>query len=214
MILNVYVRSGFNRISKGYDFLQKLVFGNALRKAEIASISVLKNCRTVVILGGGRGFFLKHLIKLQIPSILYVEISDKMIEKAKRRLKKSKSVNSEITFYNGSWEEINYQNNIDAVVVNYFLDVFSESQIKDIIQLYSKQMNSNAMWYCTDFYLTEKSTLLSRYLIKIMYVFFGVTCNIEASYLPNIFTCFKPALFTEIVHLHSDYLRQSVYQKK
>lgn len=211
---NQQVRRGYNQISGFYDLLQWIVFGNALRNAEIKSVQLLKNCNTVLVIGGGSGFFLEHLVKLGIPTIIYVELSDKMIGKAKEKVARIRDSASEIIYVNKSWGEYIPDAPVDAIVTNYFLDMFTESTIDSIIQRYIMSLRSGGLWYCTDFYKNDKSILLTRLLLKCMYFFFVAACRIEASKLPSIFSCFKEENFKVCLTEKSAYLRQTLYIKK
>ncbi|MBT8196495.1 MAG: class I SAM-dependent methyltransferase [Bacteroidia bacterium] len=210
----VQVRRGYNRLAGLYDLLKQFVFGNALNRAELYSIESLKECDTVLILGGGTGKFLESLIRLNVKQIIYVELSDKMIEKTKKRIEKNNENTSRVIFVQKSWEEYVPEEPIDAIVCNFFLDMYTEQTIKRIIDHYAKSIPQSAICYITDFYLHSQSTKLSKYLVKTMYAFFVAMCGIEARQLPNIFSCFSAKEFDEKTRLKSNYLRQSIFQKK
>ncbi|NNC85518.1 MAG: class I SAM-dependent methyltransferase [Bacteroidia bacterium] len=210
----VQVKRGYNRLAGLYDLLKQLVFGNALNRAELHSIEWLKECDTVLILGGGTGKFLESLIRLNVKQIIYVELSDKMIEKTKKRIEKNNENTSRVIFVQKSWEEYVPEEPIDAIVCNFFLDMYPEHSIKRIIDHNSLSMKQGGIWYITDFYLQAESARLNKYLVKTMYAFFVTMCSIEARQLPNIFSCFSAKEFDEKVRLESNYLRQSIFQKK
>ena len=208
------VRRGYNQISGFYDFLQGIVFGNTLRHAEIKSIQLLKNCNVVLVIGGGSGFFLEHLVSLGIPTIIYIELSDKMIEKAKRRVERNGINTSKIMYINKSWNAYKPDAQVDAIVNNFFLDMFDENTIGRIIEHYSSFLKPRGTWYCTDFYSNENTSRFTNLLIKSMYIFFVATCGIEARKLPSIFKCFKDEKFTIQSTIKSSYLQQTLFIKK
>ena len=211
---NQQVRKGFNQISGYYNLLQRMVFANTLRNAEAKSIHLLQNCSTVMVIGGGSGFFLEQLVKLGIPNILYIELSDKMIEMAKRRVERLNKSTTKVIYINKGWEEYMPDEPVDAIVCNFFLDVFHERTIQKIIFHYNRHIKNNGLWYCTDFYIHTNSGILYSSLIKFMYWFFQAICNIEAKRLPDIFPYFGTENFETVICWKSEYLQQSVYKKK
>lgn len=208
------VKKGYNRLAGVYDLLKCVVFGDVLDKAELKSVEWLKNCDTVLMLGGGTGLFLEALVRLNIKQIIYVELSDGMMAKAKQRVSEIKYKESEIIFIQKSWEEYTPEIKVDSIVCNFFFDMFPEEVIQKIIGHYAESSHPGTLWYVTDFSLKSDSTRLHRGLVNMMYVFFVAFCKIEAKQLPSIFTCFERCGFDEKVRLQSAYLRQCIFQKK
>ena len=83
----------FNFIAPFYDVLARIVFGNAILKAQTTHLSEINENDQVLILGGGTGKLLEHIPFCD--RVDYVEKSEKMIRIAKRRL-----VNRSVNFVN------------------------------------------------------------------------------------------------------------------
>ena len=75
----------FNRIAFLYDFLVQLVFGNCVRRAQLEFLGSLPG-GTILIIGGGTGWIAEPLLRRPGITIHYLEASDKMLERSRRRL--------------------------------------------------------------------------------------------------------------------------------
>ena len=76
------VVSNFDSIAPFYDFLVKLVFGKKIWEAQRTHLNEIPENGSVLILGGGPGRILESL-PANI-NVTYLELSSKMIERAKR----------------------------------------------------------------------------------------------------------------------------------
>ena len=83
--------SNFNFIAPFYNFLQRLIFGNHLQKAQSFFLNEIKPSSTVLIIGGGSGEIISSIFQVSIPEkVVFVEQSSKMIELAKPKVKNNK----------------------------------------------------------------------------------------------------------------------------
>ena len=85
----------FSGIAFAYDYLAKITFGNAIERSQIWTLKNLRKNDVILIQGGGTGWILEKIDKLQLPmEIVYVEPSDGMMRMSKNR----KSTNLNIYF--------------------------------------------------------------------------------------------------------------------
>jgi tRNA (cmo5U34)-methyltransferase len=175
----------FNWIAGNYDRLVNVVFGKTLLHAQLRFVAELGEKDKVLILGGGTGNFLKEL-QVRRPSLVitYVEASSEMIKLAKRSIGDI----SNVFFIHGTQEQIPDQT-FDAIITNFFLDLFPENEIEPLVKSISKHLAPNGKWFVTDFENTQKFS--DKLLLRVMYRFFRITESIKATSLPEWRSSFK-----------------------
>lgn len=203
----------FNNIAPYYEFLSQLVFGQKIKKAQIESLKFIPTNSSVLIIGGGTGWILEEISKVHPTglSITYIDISFKMIQLSKKRFHAFNKVEFRVV----SIESVTlYQQGYDVILTPFLFDGFSQIKMELLFSKINHSLQQNGLWIYTDFYLTEKSKYWKKALIKIMYVFFRFTCNIEAKHLPDINNCFLDfELIDEKKHCNHFILSQ-VFEKK
>ncbi|MGC4023365.1 MAG: class I SAM-dependent methyltransferase [Cyclobacteriaceae bacterium] len=171
-------RNNFDSISGVYDLLAKLIFGNSIRESQKLFFPNIPNDSRILILGGGTGWILLELFKVQPKcSVWYVDASLKMISLAKRKTKNDRR----IQFIHGTEENIPDMK-FDVVITNFFLDLFEDHSIADLIRKIKNSLNVRALWIATDF---VNRRWWHRLMVRIMYLFFRVVSEIEAKQLPK-----------------------------
>ncbi len=171
---------GFDRVASSYDFLARLVFGKSIVDAQEYFLSEIKNGDRVLILGGGTGWILNSVFKVANPSgIWYVDSSLKMIEKSKARITTSENIH----FVQGSLESISENLKFDIVITNFFLDVFQDHELPDLIKGITARMEHDSLWLCSDFVDTGK--FKHKVLLNMMYTFFIWCANLKNNTLPE-----------------------------
>lgn len=169
----------FNWIARQYDLLVKIVFGEKLHDAQLHFLKEVGSTDHVLILGGGSGKFLESLLRARPGvSVLYVEASSEMISLAKRRI----SAASDVIFIHGTQADIPAQRKFDAVITNFFLDLFSKEEIEQLSLQISTKLKPSAKWLATDF--VESAKRKHKFLLGLMYWFFTVTGSIRVKELP------------------------------
>ncbi len=173
-------QSGFDRIAKIYDGLAFLVFGKSIRQAQQCFINEIPTTSKILILGGGSGWFLEKLLEVKPASeIWYVEASQKMLEISKVKTNHSARVH----FIHGTEDSISTDIMCDVVILNFYLDLFTNESLNSVLGKIKKALKSDSLWLVTDFIDGKK--WWQSLLLKVMYRFFQMTCNIETTRLPN-----------------------------
>jgi tRNA (cmo5U34)-methyltransferase len=169
----------FDRIAIWYDRLAKLVFGKAIRSAQICFLHRLPHQGNVLILGGGTGWILDEIYSLRSElQVWYIEASGEMINLARKKNRVSR-----VYFIHGTENDIPANIKHDVIITNFYLDLFTEQDLDKIITRIVSSMNPEAIWLASDFYSEGK--WWQKKMLALMYRFFKLTCKIKASALPN-----------------------------
>ncbi|MBN8576566.1 MAG: class I SAM-dependent methyltransferase [Cytophagales bacterium] len=78
--------NGYNRLAPFYDRLATVFVGKQLQQAQLALLPYLQQKRKLLILGGGTGWILSHIFKINPTlEIDYVDSAAQMIARARQR---------------------------------------------------------------------------------------------------------------------------------
>jgi len=195
-----------------YDRLSRLVYGDALVRAQVYLLGFIPANASVLIAGGGTGWILEKLANVHPAGlkITYAEISAKMIALAKKRNTGSNSV----IFVNEAVENLALSTGVDVVITPFLFDSFTTQSAERMFNHIDSLLKTGGLWLCADFQLTGK--WWQKILLKSMLLFFKALCGIEASNLPDIEGQFKlhgyktPAQQT----FFHDFVISKVYTKK
>lgn len=177
----------FNSVSGFYDSLASLIFGSKWNEVQFSSTAYLSETdKNILIVGGGTGRLLGRLEKKQIT---FLELSSKMIQHAQ-------NVESEslVQFLEGDYLTWQTKEKYDVVIFPFFLDCFDELHLKKLLQKAKGEINPNGKLIVTDF---QPSHWLHDLLVKVMYVFFGITTGLKARKLLDIRSQINNAGFEE-----------------
>lgn len=198
------VGKGFDRITFFYDAMSRIASFNCINKSQVAFLPQLSTQATCLILGGGTGYFLQKLLEEnKTIQITYVDASEKMIEYAQKRIAKGlPDALHRITFTCKRVEDFEFDR-YNVIVCNYFLDLFDDVYVGELILRFKKHMNRNALLYITDFTIPEKGFMhwSTKAGLNLLYLFFSRATFLTTQHLPNI---------ESIVLQHNFVLRQSV----
>ncbi len=172
--------NSFDKIAFIYDLLARLVFGSSIVRSQKYFLRGVPEHSNVLILGGGTGWLLAELLKLK-PNcrVWYIEASSKMIAMTKERTKN----NPKVYFIHATEPAIPSSLKFDAVITNFYLDLFTEATLTDVVNSIQTSIKSGGLWIATDFIASKK--WWQSPLLKIMYAFFHLVCSIEPKQLPK-----------------------------
>lgn len=170
------VDSNFDRLAWIYDPLARMVFGRSIVESQTHFLDRIAPGSSVLIVGGGTGWILEELFsQTSNCEVWYVEASEKMLRKSRRY-----GISGKVHFILGDWRNLPAQK-FDVVVTNYFLDLFSDQTLAEVIRVIGDVLNTGGMWLMTDFTQSRK---WHAAMLTAMYLFFHALCRIEASNLP------------------------------
>lgn len=174
--------NAFNQIAPFYDTLKGIVFGKAIYNSQVHFLHRLPDQGNLLIIGGGSGEILKVIRKLKPAChIWYVESSSRMMAMAAAKL--SPEGVAHVTFIHGTEASIPSEMRFDAVITNFFLDLFPAEKLSSICRMMGSILRPEGVWFVSDFINSRKRW--QRVLLKTMYGFFAATCGIEARSLPD-----------------------------
>lgn len=200
----------YDRLAKHYDFLSRLVFFKSQVRAQTEQLIYIKNCKNLLIVGGGTGWILKDLNRLtESINITFVETSAKMIELAKRV-----NTHHQVEFVHQDIDDYNTTIKFDSVLTPFLFDNFDDSKAENVFVHINSMLLENAFWLYTDFRLDGK--WWKNILLKSMHLFFSLIKVVKVNTLPkmeNAFTTNGYALRSEKLY-YSGFIEAKVYQKR
>jgi ubiquinone/menaquinone biosynthesis C-methylase UbiE len=187
--------NGFNRVALIYDMLAHIVFGRALWAAQHAFLPAIPPASNVLMLGGGTGRQLRALLEINHACcVWYIEASSAMLNQAKRALKSEQQ--QRVHFVHGTEANIPGDVVYDVVITSFFLDLFTDRALEDVMAKGDGALRTGGLWLVTDF--VDSGKWWQKRLLDVMYAFFRITCNVEAKQLPSWQQIFERYRYSEI----------------
>ncbi|MDB5110446.1 MAG: hypothetical protein JWR67_1560 [Mucilaginibacter sp.] len=204
--------SNYDNSAWFYDSLSQFVYGKALVKAQVYLLQYIQAGSNILIAGGGTGWILEEITRLQ-PSglqITYVEVSAKMTALSQKR----NTGNNQVTFINDAIEQINPANDFDVIITPFLFDNFTVQTQQLVFNHLNSLLKPNGIWLNTDFQLTGK--LWQSVLLKCMFLFFKIWCNIETTQLHQVEPCFVKNGYYTIANktFFANFIISKAYKKK
>ncbi len=203
----------YDILAKHYDFLSRLVFQKSQVKAQVSLLAYVPAYSCILIVGGGTGWILEELTNRHPSGLLidYVEISAQMISLSQKR----KYKNNQVNFINTPVEKFNGSNKYDIILTPFLFDNFLFNKAEMVFNKLDALLKTNGKWLQVDFiYDKNKSKLWQKAMLRIMYFFFKIVCNIEASELINMDIFFQKKYHVVFETWHYfKFIKSSVYEK-
>ena len=173
------MRRSYDQIAPIYDRLARLVFGQSITKSQTLFLDELQKCQSVLVLGGGTGWWLSDLLK-KYPhlNITFIDSSSEMIRRAKMKLE----LNQHVDFVQGTIENVPIDRKFDGIVLFYFLDLFSSESIETVLQKIREKTIPDSIWLISDFVSKKKWHAV---FLKLMYIFFHLSTGLNSKQLPD-----------------------------
>jgi ubiquinone/menaquinone biosynthesis C-methylase UbiE len=167
----------YGRVARSYQFLSRMVFGNALLNAQRKALSNLSFPCNILMIGGGDGEILKHLSDFE--GVLdFVEISSEMVLVAQSK------TNFPVSWHVQDIFNFKTDRKYDVIFMPFLLDNFTTKQCSELITHLKPMLKSGGQVIVVDF--TEKPNLWQKVLLFSMYTFFGLIAQVEANKIPDI----------------------------
>jgi ubiquinone/menaquinone biosynthesis C-methylase UbiE len=206
--------NNYDKTASFYDFLSRLVFFRSQVDAQIAQLKYIPAGSRILIVGGGTGWILEELTKIHNESleISFVEISGKMLAKAKKR---NVGMNK-VAFVHSGIESFTTKDPFDVVQTAFLFDNFSKPRIIQVFHQLNDLLKPGGLWLFSDFrYQEEKTTLWQAMILKIMYLFFRTISNVEAETLSDMMPYFHAKGYHLIAqeHYYQNFIQSNIFQK-
>ena len=206
-----YMAANYNNSAWFYDGLSRIVYGKSLINAQVYLLSFVPKNANVLIVGGGTGWILEELTYLHSSglTITYVEIAADMMALSQKRY----IGDNQVIFVNDAIENSNITLGYEVVITPFLLDNFTEATLNKVFKNIDILLKPSALWLNASFQLTGK--WWQQVLLKSMFIFFKLICNIEASKLPEIDSCFEGNSYQifEQKSFYGDFVGAKVWKK-
>ena len=214
----------FDRIAPVYDLLAKLTFGKTIRKVQQYYLSLIPVHSRILIVGGGTGWILTDLLSLgkNLQHITYLEASVAMLKRTDKKLTAYKALHTDrhfpaITCIHGTEDTIPPDDFYDVIITNFFLDIFDNTELQEVMMKFSRALHPHGIWLFSDFNICEKpmNACWQRLLIRGMYWFFKITCQLTPVGLPDFERIFYQLGFlqTHSRYFCHDMMVTKIYRK-
>jgi len=206
--------NNYDKVARQYDWLSKVVFYRSLENAQVSLLKYIPAGSHILIVGGGTGWILERLSRLHNKglSITYVEISGNMIHLSQRRDIKENTVQ----FVHLPVEEFIPDRDYDVIITPFLFDNFAPERAQPVFWQLHYALKKGGLWLFADFYYDkEKSRWWHKLLLKTMYSFFRLLCNVEAKSLFNMSLCFGQGKY-EVLHkrfFYFGFIQSIAYRK-
>jgi ubiquinone/menaquinone biosynthesis C-methylase UbiE len=177
-------------IAPYYEMLERALFGNWLWRTRTAYLAEVCGARRALLCGGGDGRFLVRLLEAdRNVRVDYVDLSAEMVKIARRRVDALGRESSErVRFLVADVRDVvAAAENYDLIVTHFFLDCFSERELREIVERLREGAAPGARWLVSEFHeaKTRFGRVCSRALIFGMYAAFGVMTGLRVKKLPD-----------------------------
>jgi tRNA (cmo5U34)-methyltransferase len=201
---------GFDSIAPVYDLLSRAVYGKSIVAAQQYFLKYIPEGSNVLIVGGGTGWIIDAIFETnKTCSIIYMEASQKMLQKAKNRI----AVNDQSRIEFLLQSDIPSDGVYDVVITNFLLDLFPKQKLTQILKQLKDRMKYDGRWIVTDF--VDGGKYWQRLLLWMMYWFFKRVSKIETTKLPPWQLLLKETGMreTEVKYFYAGFIKTALYQK-
>lgn len=208
------MKNNYDKVARYYDWLSRTIFQRSIINAQVCLLPYINEHNTVLIVGGGTGWILEEIARVRPAGleITYVEISGAMLRLSQKRDYKQNNV----TFVHESIETFIPSHAYDVILTPFLFDNFSTVNASLIFDKLHAVLKAGGSWLFADFvYDANRGKLWQRLLLKTMYTFFRLICNIESAKLNDmegLFLKFRYQLIFERFH-YGRFIWSAVYRK-
>jgi ubiquinone/menaquinone biosynthesis C-methylase UbiE len=208
------MKGNYNNVATFYDQLSTIIFGKAIFSAQKFLLKAIPPGSAILIVGGGTGWILEELAKQYSSGlkITYVDCSSKMI-----RLSRKRNIgDNKVVFRQTDIREVAFAGEYDIVITPFVLDNFSAVSIETVFEKIDKTLAAGGLWLFSDFQVSDHSGFWQKTLLKLMYYFFKICCNIEADRLPDTDKLFNKYGYLSVGSktFFRDFICSVVYKKR
>lgn len=176
----------FDGLARIYRVLEFAAFGRDLERARFCFLDRLAARNRILVCGEGDGRALARLAAIAPHAEIHcIDVSANMIARASARLRSADR--SRVIFHHiDALTSPLPTGPFDAVTTMFFLDCFTEDQLRELVPRIAATLSPAAQWLWADFRMPERSwsRLRARATIALLYAFFRWQTGIPARQLP------------------------------
>lgn len=205
--------NNYDAVSIYYDVLGALVFGGALMRSQAYFLSHIPAEASVLVAGGGSGKILEKIARIHSSglSIVYVEISERMLVSARKR----DAGDNRVEFVCAPIENYTTTQTFDVVVTPFLFDNFLPDKAHSVHQKINHVLAQGGLWLYTDFVYRNRRPFWEIFLLGFMYAFFRRTAKVEADRLTDMRPLFSVAYgAADRRTFYAGFMEAVLYRKK
>jgi ubiquinone/menaquinone biosynthesis C-methylase UbiE len=177
----------FDRLARHYHALESLAFGRDLTRARFQHLDLLQHSTDILVLGEGDGRCLARLVGIARQARIHcVDASASMLERASGRL--SAEQRRRVTFTCSDALSVELPHSAyDAVTTLFFLDCFTDSEIRALVPRIRRSLRSECLWLFADFAIPQAGwrRWRAQLWLTMLYAFFRWQTGLSARGLPK-----------------------------
>lgn len=178
---------GYDSLAPWYETLERLRFGSGLQRARVALLTELAerlgDRSKVLFVGDGDGRLLEAFVQAYPQSrVTSIDISKEMIRLQQERLERA-GLADRVQWQTVDIAQADYPaGHFDLIVTAFFLDCFTETQIKPRLQQLDRWLTHAGVWYVVDFYVPKPipQRVWAEAWLGIMHLFFRWQTGLQA----------------------------------
>lgn len=173
----------YGNVARVYALCEYLAFGRTLQCTRESYLDEIEDDlkgggKRVLILGGGDGRFLEALLKRTVDAeIDFIEISQRMIDVAKKRLVRSGVDDAQV-----SWLKLPFQQwqgeGYDLVTAHFYMDNFEGVDADKELEKVVRSLKAGGHLIVSDF--DPGVACWARWMVRLMQSFFKLTCGVRS----------------------------------
>lgn len=209
--------SGYDRLSRWYLLLERILFGGALARARCELLGHLPQAERLLVFGDGDGRLIRE-IRERRPNCLMVsvDLSREMLKLQSQRLDGG-SGDGSIELIHADVRSIDFEpRDFDGLVVVFFLDCFRRAELEELLPLWLATVKSGGFVYFVDFMMPEVGwrAVRGRFLLSLMHFFFRWQTGLENRRLVDFTELFKTLRLECMVEHVSNHglVRSAIYR--
>jgi ubiquinone/menaquinone biosynthesis C-methylase UbiE len=176
----------FDRLARVYRWMEMFTFGPWLERCRFAFLSEMAGCGRAAVLGDGDGRFTARLLGAN--SIVRIDAVDASREMLRELLKRAGPDAERVHVHQSDaleWLPANAP--YDLVVTHFFLDCFTEDEVRALAGKLRRALSPEALWVVSEFAIPEGAfgRWVARPVIWLLYSAFGVLTGLQVRKLPD-----------------------------
>ncbi len=184
--------ANYDKIASVYDPLSRLVYGKSIVRAQLFLLGHIPAGSRILIVGGGTGWILEEISRLHPAGLVidYVENSANMIALSQKRHYGTNRVN----FIFLSVEYYSTTDTYHVFFTPFVFDNFTGQKTAPVFEHLNQMLKPGGVWLYADFVCDDNNgRLWQKMLLKMMYLFFKITCNIETDHIVHMERYYRQA---------------------
>jgi ubiquinone/menaquinone biosynthesis C-methylase UbiE len=171
-----------DKIARAYRWLEYMAFGRALERRRFRFLADAAGARRALLLGDGDGRFLARLASLSGACIDCVDVSARMLDLARREVRKSRAGARSIAYRHTDALTLPLAPaEYDLIVTHFFLDCFNGRDLECLIDRTASAAQPGALWIVSEF----RQPRWAAPLLSALYLFFRVTTGLTTRRLTD-----------------------------